>query len=256
MLDASVMHVFPFNHTITLRGRLSIITPSATAHEIAYALDYTIPIAFPFKRLTTAGQLRGSLTDEEGKGIADVLLTIGGEAALSDKLGAFYFASLKPGTVYLIIDKATLGFHNITSQPMPLEMLIRGGEESKIALVVTRSVTVAGTVTQFAETTQNILDSSRAVIEIGGRPGVFLELSSSKEFERRVSDNHGNFLFEDLRPGMWTLKVIGGDIPEYQIIVPDSIAVTLTPGERKDVIFQIRPGKRTIQMLPNGTVKQ
>jgi hypothetical protein len=254
MFDANIEHILPFKHKIILHGRLNVITPSTKNSEIAYALEYQIPIGVPIKRITAVGQVRGSIRDEQGRGIANVLINIGENAALSDIKGSFFFASLKPGTEYLSVDKASIGFDRITDQPMPMELLVKGGEETKVALRITRSVTIAGDVILFDTKEKGILDTSTAITEIGGKSGVFLEISSSTETHRRVSDNKGKFLFNDLRPGQWTLKVVGGDIPEYHTIYSDSIRIILLPGERKDVTIQIRPRKRIIKMLEEGAV--
>jgi hypothetical protein len=256
MFEASIEHVFPFNHKLILHGRLNVITPSTKNSEIAYTLEYEIPIGVPIKRITAVGQLRGSIQDEQGRGIANVLINIGENAALSDRRGAFSFASLKPGSVFLTVDKASIGFDRITTQPMPMEVLIRGGEETKLMLRVTRSVAIAGNILLFSAKEQGFLDTSTALTEMGGKSGVFLELSNSTEIHRRVSDNKGRFLFADLRPGQWILKVIGGDIPEYYNIYPESMRIELSPGERKDVTIQLRPRKRTIKMLQEGPLTQ
>jgi len=254
MFEASIEHVFPFNHKITLHARLTNITPSVTNNQVAYTLEYAIPIGIPIKRITAVGQLRGSILDEQGRGIANVLINIGENAALSGRNGAFFFASLKPGLVYLAVDKASIGFDRITIQPMPMEVLIRGGEETNLMLRVTRSVAIAGNVLLFSAKEQGFLDTSKALIEMGGKSGVFLELSNGAEIHRRVSDNKGRFLFADLCPGQWILKVIGGDIPEYHTLYPDSMSIELKPGERKDVTFELRPRKRIIKMLNEGAV--
>jgi hypothetical protein len=135
---------------------------------------------------------------------------------------------------------------------MPMEVLIRGGEETRLTLLVTRSVAIAGNVLLFSAKEQGFLDTSTTLTEMGGKSGVFLELSNGAEIYRRVSDNKGGFLFADLRPGQWILKVIGGDIPEYHNIYPDSMRIELLPGERKDVTFELRLRKRTIKMLNEG----
>ncbi len=175
---------------------------------------------------------------------------------LSDGNGAFYFGSLKPGPAYLTIDRATIGFDKTTSQPMPVELLIRGGEESNITLIVTKSVTVRGSVILFAFKEQNNLDTSTALEAMGGRSGVFLELTNGTEVHRRVSGAHGQFLFSELRHGPWVLKVTGGDIPEYHVVDPEVIDANLASGETKDVSIQIRPRKRAIIMLQEGSVVQ
>jgi hypothetical protein len=256
MFEASIEHIFPFNHKLTLRGRYNVIAPAITNNQIACALEYEIPIGVPIKRISEIGQLRGSIIDEQGKGVANVLVSIGGNAALSDKQGNFYFASLTPGSNFVLVDMASIGFNRITKQPIPLEVIIRGGVEIKIVLSITRSVTIAGNITLLGTDKHEFGDTSTALAEIGGKSSVFLEISNGTEINRRVSDSHGRFLFADLRPGNWILKVTGGDIPENHIIDPEEIKVDLAPGEKIDVKIQLRPRKRTIKMLQEGLVIQ
>jgi hypothetical protein len=256
MVEASIEHTFPFNHKITLRGRYYGIIPAITNNQVAYALEYEIPVGIPIKRISEIGQLSGLIIDEQGKGMADVLISVGAYSTLSDKQGNFYFASLTPGQNFVITDMASIGFNRITKQPMPLEVIIRGGEETKIVLSVTRSVTISGAVTLFSTNEHEFGDTSTTPIEIGGKSNVFLEVSNGTEINRRVSDNRGRFVFADLRPGTWILKVTGGDIPENYIIDPDEIKIDLAAGEIKDVKIQLRPRKRTIKMLEVGKLIQ
>ncbi len=249
MFEGSIEHILPFNHKVILRGRHIVITPSTRITEDAYALEYEIPIGVPFKRITSVGQLRGSILDEKGRGIANVMINIGDNKVLSDKKGEFYFSALKPGTVFLSVDKASIGYDRITDQPMPMELLINGGEETSLMLKVAKNVTIAGEVILFGTGQTGILDTSTAINEIGGKSGVFLEISNNNEIHRRVSDNKGKFLFTDLRSGEWTFKVIGGDIPAYHTISQESMRIILQPGERKDIRIEIKPRKRTIKML-------
>lgn len=225
---------------------------------IAYSLNYAIPFSVPYQRITEIGQLRGHLRDQQGKGIENILLMIGGQAAVTDKKGLFVFHSLTPGRNYLSIDRVSLGFQNITSLPMPMELHIRGGEETKITLRMNTSSIFSGTITLFAEKNQNILDTSSVLIETGGRPGIFVALSMKNENEihRRVTDSRGIFLIEDIRPGVWLLRVTGGNIPKYHTIEPDSMLVNLLSGGKLHVNIQIHPEKRTIQILQQGAVTQ
>ncbi len=256
MFDASVEHLFPFKHKLSLHGRLNVITPSVTNSVFAYAIEYAIPIGVPIKRITGVGQLRGALIDEHGAGIADVLISAGEQATLTDKEGRFYFTSLKPGNVFLVVDKAGIGLDRITTQVMPMELLIRGGDEAKLTLSVTRSAAITGTISLLRMKEREFTDSSSALIEVGGKPGVFLEISLGEEVYRRVTDSKGRFNFSDLRSGTWILKVAGGDIPVNHNIVPDSMHIDLAPGDKKEVTVQLKPRKRTIQILQEGVVLQ
>jgi hypothetical protein len=252
MMEAALDRMLPKNHTLSLRGRVIVNTPSAAPPLIAYTLNYAIPLSVPYQRITEIGQLRGSLRDQNGKGIENILLMIGGQAAVTDSKGSFFFPSLAPGTNHLSIDRVSLGFQNITSLPMPMELHIRGGEETKITLWVNKSSVFSGTITLFAEKNQNILDTSSVLVDIGGSPGVFVSLTMKNEIHRRVTDSRGMFLIEDVRPGVWLLRVTGGNIPKYHTIEPDSMLVDLLPGGKLHVNIQIHPEARTIKILNQG----
>jgi len=254
LIEASVEHIFPFSHKISFRARESIISAGSSSSEIAYALEYSIPIGIPVKRITAVGQLRGTVQDENGAGMANVLVNAGDEAALTNGQGQFFFASLKPGPVYVTVDRASVGLDRITTQPMPLEVEILGGEEAHLDIGVTRSVLITGVVLLYNTKEVSLVDTTTSYINLGGKSGVFLELTNGSDFNRRVTDNHGQFSFADIRPGKWTLKVIGGDIPEYHVVVPDTVEIEAKPGERKEVTFELRPKKRTIKILQEGTI--
>ncbi len=254
LIEASIEHVFPFGHKIALRARESIITPVTSSNELAYALEYSIPIGIPVKRITAVGQLRGTVKDERGKGLANVLISAGDGAALTNGKGEYFFASLKPGSVFVTIDRASIGLDRIPTKPMPMEVNVLGGEETNLDLGVTRSVLVTGTVILYNSKETTLGDTSTSSIDLGGKSGVFLELTNGTDYNRRVTDSRGRFTFTDIRPGMWTLSVIGGDIPEYHVVVPAAIDINAKPGEKKEVAIQLVPRKRTIKILQEGTI--
>jgi hypothetical protein len=256
LIEGSLEHIFPFGHKIVFRARESIVSAGTSVHETAYALEYSIPLGIPIRRITAVGQLRGSVRDEAGKGLANVMISAGEDAALTNSKGEFFFASLKPGSVFLTIDRASIGLDRISTQPMPMEVKILGGEETALDLGITRSVLISGTVILYGIKEQALGDTTTSSITLGGRPGIFLELTNGTDYNRRVSDNHGRFSFTDIRPGTWVLRVIGGDIPEYHVITPDTIDIVASPGDKQDVTIEIRPRRRTIKILQEGAIIQ
>ena len=262
LLEFSIDHIFPFQHRIVLRGRRSVISSSfdvdrVATHETAFALEYAIPLAIPLKRITAVGQLRGAVVDEEGKGVENVLVNVAGSAAITDRNGQFLFPTLQPGPVYLSVDRSSIGFERTTSQLLPMQIEVGGGKETHVELNIIRSSTISGTMQLYGAKEQGLGDSSRPeLVELKGQPGVFLELSNSQEILRRVSDNRGKFLFTDLRPGRWTLRVAGGDIPEYHYVENETAEFELKPGSKVDALMKILPRKRTIRIIQEGTIIQ
>ncbi|MGH2566968.1 MAG: SPOR domain-containing protein, partial [Bacteroidota bacterium] len=257
LLEVHMSHVFPFQHRIAVRGRRNVITPSISTGETAFALEYTIPVAIPVKRLTTTGQVRGRLVDERGNGIPNILVSVGRQATISDRKGDFVLGALQPGTQFLIVDKAGIGLDRVTLQPMPMEIAVSGGEESRTTISVVRSSTVSGSIVQYDFVENNLTDTvARAMEEVGGLSGLIVELSNGVEVQRRASDNRGRFLFADLRPGVWTLRLDGGEFPPYHYAEKDTFSLTVEPGTSKEATFRLLPRKRTIQILSEGTVVQ
>ncbi|MBI4429912.1 MAG: SPOR domain-containing protein [Ignavibacteriales bacterium] len=254
LLELMVEHIFPSAHKVTFRGRRSSITPSTEQALTAYNLEYAIPLEIPLKRLTTSGQISGRVLDEAGIGVEGVLLNAGASAALTDREGRFLFPSLPPGAVFLHVDRASMGLDRVTLQGMPMEILVRGGEHSHIEITAVRSSSVSGTVILFGQKYESFADTSSEIVELGGRPGIFVELSRPQETLRRLTDSKGRFTFADLRPDKWTLKVVGGDIPQYHALDQDSYELDVRSGQKNEVSFRILPRRRQIRIIQEGTV--
>lgn len=254
LVEASFEHIFPFNHKISFKARQNIITSTVIDKEIAYSLEYSIPVGVPVKRITAVGQLRGIVKDERGNGVANVLLNAGEDAAVTDAGGRYFFAALKPGSVFLSVDRASIGLDRITTQIMPLEVSVLGGEETNLDIGITGSATISGTILLYGSKDLALGDTSTSMVNLGGKSNIFLELTNGTEVNRRVSDNRGRFVFADMRPGTWTLRVIGGDIPEYHQVDPPTVQIVVKPGDKSDVAIRITPRKRTIKIIQEGNI--
>ncbi len=257
LADATLEHLFPSNnHTVTARARYNYASP-AIPRETAFSLEYAVPIAIPLKRRSSTGQLEGRVVDENGRGLSNILLTMGEAAAITDRSGGFLFPSVKPGTDFLLVDKATVGLDKITVQPMPMEVRMYGGEERQVRINVTSSARLTGTIILFGYDERSILDSTSSELkERGGKAGVFLELTNGTEIHRRVSDGRGSFAFADLRPGNWRLRVAGGEIPQFHSFDRDSVDLTLLPGEKEELALRLIPRRRPVRIVQQGPMIQ
>lgn len=250
LADFALYHVFPWEHRIAVRGRQSYSTPEINGRELAYVLQYSVPLAIPLKRLSLSGQLRGKILDERGRGMANVLVNTGNSAAISDRDGEFLFPSLRPDRHFLVVDKVSIGLEKITLQPMPLEVHIHGGEETRLTIDVVRRVSVSGEVVlfEFDETTTTADD----IVLAGPKAGVFIECTNGTAVHRRVSDSRGRFLFTDLQPGEWRLNVTGGDIPPYHFVEKELFEFSLKAGAKEEITVRILPRKREIRIIKEG----
>ncbi|MEX2115903.1 MAG: SPOR domain-containing protein [Bacteroidota bacterium] len=250
LIDAALQHVFPNQHRISLRARQSILAAPAL-REVAYVLQYGIPLSIPIARRSSAGQVRGRIIGEQGKGFANVLVNIGTAAAVTDEEGEFYFPSLRPGRHYLIIDKASMGLEFVTRQPMPMTLDVRGGDETFLTLDVTKSSTISAALDLYAFDERDTSGTTMAVA--GPRSGMMIELTKDQEVLRRVTDNRGQVVFTDLRPGVWTIRPTG-ELPPFHFLEQEVFEIRAGAGKHQEVRFKILPRRRTVRILQEAEV--
>ncbi|MCX6135163.1 MAG: SPOR domain-containing protein [Ignavibacteriales bacterium] len=254
LLDVGFDHSFPWGHTVAFRGRQSIFSPSFEKKEIAWLVEYSVPIGVPIARSTVSGQLIGRVMDaEKGTGVRNVLVYAGGATALTDRNGDYNFPSLKPDKYFIQVDMTTVGLNRVTLQQLPHELTIVGGEESRFDVSLSRSVVVTGTVLMFGAKEQAANDTTQpAIVELGGHPNVIVELVSGDDVNRRVTDSRGRFAFSNIRPGRWTLRIADGNLPQNYYFDKEAVELNVAPGQSAEQTFKALPKRRRIQMISQG----
>ncbi len=106
--------------------------------------------------------------------------------------------------------------------------------------------------------------SGELVIEASGRTaggkmvedyvlaGILVEMKNELRIHRRVTDKKGQFLFEDLRPGNWTLTVYENNLPEYHYLEQDAFDLHLKPGSEGELLVKVLPQMRSINIIDAG----
>ncbi|MBI4417741.1 MAG: SPOR domain-containing protein [Ignavibacteriales bacterium] len=243
LLDFILRHEFSNRHQLSLRARKNYFVPGVRTADLAYVLEYRVPLAVPLHRSGSSSRLRGLVLGEDNKPVSNALVNVGNAAAITDSKGEFSVA-LPPGRHYLVLDKASVGLDRVTMQPMPMELDVREGREERTILNVVRGATIKADVSMktFIESTDSLLDA-------GARSGILIEASNGLELRRRVSDSRGRVEFTELIPGKWTLRIVGGNIPSFHVLAPEKTDVSVAPGDQAVVSFSIVPRKRTIRII-------
>lgn len=286
-------HALPNDHAVTAEARHHSrdLGPSSTTYQVAY----TIPFGVAVGRRTTVGAIEGRIYDEEvaaRPGVEGAILKVDGATAVSDERGDFIFPALAPGVYELSVDRASIGLDRVVEQGLPMSVEVVGGETMELDLGVVRAATVSGTVLVVPGNNNNLNNNQNpgeqagndgAVVgdprnnnsngnnngQVTGEPGnnnnqgeatglanVLVELSNERETVRRVTNRRGEFLFENMRPGEWTLKVYDHNVPAYHYLETTEQELTLGAGESREMTIRILPRTREIRFIDEGVIRR
>jgi hypothetical protein len=253
ILDASMDHVFASHHRVG--GRVRSTSLSGTSQELAFSVEYGMPVAIPLGSVKSSGVLSGRLIDGTGNGIPDVYISAGGKAAVTDETGLFAMRDMAPGTYALNVDRGTLGLNRILDVPLPFQVEVNGGEESSIVLRTVSPGVLKGNTRLFNLIQTGIRDSVViAEKPINGSVSIVVDLTNGSERYRRVTNSRGEFVFTDLRPGIWKATYSPVRLPEDHVIERTESAVAVTSGVSASVTVRVVPRQRRIRILQEGGV--
>ncbi len=284
--DVSLEYQLPKDHNLLLSIRHTSSKNSNQDKETTALLEYTIPLEIPVSRKMSVGGIKGQVydTEDNGRGIPNVILEVKGATAVTDKNGNFIFPSLKPGKYYLSLDKALIGLNRVTVQKTPMEVIVEGGKEIVVKLGVVRSASLSGKImvygllnndnftnrdgsngehyvigdsnnsNGFMNNKDQGQDDRREFIELYELANVLVELTNGSETQRCITDRNGRFRFEDLCPNKWILKVFDDNLPSHHYLKEDTFEFELKPGDKKDMLIEVLPKKRTIRIIEQGEI--
>ena len=273
LFETGLEHKLCNGHLFTAKARYTLLRNTLDMRETSLLFSYVIPYAVPLGRKQSMGMVRGRVyTAREGGPVQGVILRMGKSVAVSDKNGNFSFPPVIPGEYYLSADRSNLAMNSVFEQKVPKKLTVHGGQDVIIALGMTESGTIKGSVELYStapdtsaayQSVQKGVDRTRMetgfgqkLYKAGGVAGIIIELKRGDETRRWFSDEYGRFVFEGLRPGSWELRVLDANIPEnFQVETP-VLQIDLQPAAEKDVHIRVVPRKRRIKMLQQGGVLQ
>ena len=89
-----------------------------------------------------------------------------------------------------------------------------------------------------------------------GLANTLVQITEGEEVLRQLTDEKGEFSFEDIRPGKWKLKVYDYDLPIHHRLEQEEFQIDLKPGEEKEVTARVTPRLRPIEIIDQGEIEQ
>jgi hypothetical protein len=263
--DLSARYLLWNGQSIQARARRSD-RRAGEGSSTSYELVYRIPINLAMEPDTAIGAVRGRIVDSEQPGtpgVANVIVTINGTAAMTDARGEFVIPRIKPGDYLLNVDRRSIGLHRIPVQQMPMPLTITGGEVAQVEVAVVTGASVSGVVSVVSVDDASsdeapVLYGAPDKTTLAGQrlANILIELRNGSEVFRTTTNAQGMFQFQGVHPGPWRLTVYDHNLPAYHVLEQSTHDLTLQAGERIDLPISVRPRARRIKLLEDGGVVQ
>ncbi|MCL6590269.1 MAG: hypothetical protein K6U80_09980 [Firmicutes bacterium] len=245
----------------------------------SFRAAYSIPCRVPISKRADLGALKGRVYEagQPGNpGIAGVILRINGVSTVTDQEGEFSFASIPPGVYSIAIDKALIGLNLVPVEKLPLIVEVKQGEDKTIAIEMVKAGRVKGKMVilgpdQEHQSNSFLADSGKlfsvqdnnqlsAGLDSGelkerrALTNIIVELTDGNELFRQATGENGQFSFEGIRPGKWSLKAYDNNLPPHYYFEQPEFEIDLNPDEEKEVIFKAIPEVRPVQIIDEGEI--
>ena len=267
MFEARLTQHFGNGHSVSLRLLGTSPLDAAAGfgwgafRNILAAVEYSIPVKFPLGRRPGIGVIRGRVFDAEapGTGLPRVLVQANDMAAMTNDRGEFEFHGVKPDTYYLSLDQKTYKAGRISTQPTPLPVAVEGARETTADIGLTRAATVGGRVVVVPDPAAGFPAPAASrpappAKEPAGLAEAVVEIRRGDEAYFQVTDERGDFRFDELRPGQWTIRVYSDDLPEFSVLENETMTLDLGPGAVAAPVFKVLPRRREIRFVDRGEI--
>lgn len=241
LFNANLDWMITKNHEINITANYALLQKQVYATDYSAAFTYTWHFGVPLKRVGQAGTVNGKINNMTSRNEGGVILHLNGHSVITDPEGNFTLKNLKPGTYYLLIDRSTLGIHQLPDVPEPIAVEVKGGEETYVTFGLTTAAKVEGKIEV------NRKGKGIALLDDDENPGrLILEMKNENESVKVISEDDGTFRFPDIRPGKWTLKVYPNGLSGKYKIEKDQFDLTLQPGQQTDIPVWLTKKERKI----------
>ena len=259
VVGGSGRYVLDNGSAITASGEVQLGGNQNGAAHVRVA--YELPLTVPLSPRTDIGRLAGQLVDEVGQPVSGLLLRLGALKATTDANGRYSFPSVPEGVYYLDIDAGQVGAARVATPSLPERLDIKRTDNLSRNYTLIRAARISGKVTVAAEA--NTLTNSSVVIRVQDNnaltAGLLVELQSDTgTIYRTLTDSTGNFTFDGLLPGSWSLSIAPGangkDSPRYNGFTLNIIDSTfnLKPGTIDQAEIRVTPVTRNINIMNGG----
>jgi hypothetical protein len=244
LLDGRLSYTPNKNNHIEISSRYNLIKNSLDVKEFAFMVKFVHTLNIPVSKKKNIGKLSGKVINKGVSNIEGFVLSIGTNQAVTDKNGNYSFPMLPAGKYYMMIDHRKAGVKSITEISSPYEIEIQPGIEIKYDIGITLSSKIMGEIVIV----KDVAEDDKTFAGIRNQLGkLMVEAKNEQGVFRILTNAEGEFSFESLRPGQWTVRVYDTGIPNEYELVTSVFNLSLISGQTEHLEVKIKEKRRRIK---------
>ena len=255
-MDARLAHALRNGSTVAMRVRVGGqgLPGSPSGQRLAY-IEYSMPLALPIGPSRAPGRARGRVVDRQtGLGVANTLVRLGPQAAVTDADGSVAFAGLPAGAYRLTIAQALASGPTIFSGDPNVTVDSGRREPAVFRVAVEPAGTISGRVRRMVVARTGI-GAPDSLFDAGPLEGVSIALVGARDTTYRSTDAAGIFHFSDVPAGAWTLIMMtdAGSQMQWEV---ERISVVKRVGDTPTVVFRLIPKRKPIRLVSGDGIEE
>lgn len=233
------------NSYFDFTGNYALLQKQVSGKDFSIALRYTVELKVPIRKIADFGELNGNLKNIGAEKIEGVRLLCNGHTAVTDKQGAFKFRNLKPGKYFLLIDQTSIGLHDIPDVKQPIEIQILEGQ-NEFSFGMCQSASITGHVDLKQE---NMQFYEHLADEDISHENIVVEVSNGDETIRKYVQLDSDFVFDNLRPGEWNVRVYRNGLSNNYQVETNAYSLALKSGGTEKIKVLVIRKSREVKFL-------
>ena len=239
--DLNVVQNIGKNSQLILNARQTIRRNTLDQKDFLINAKYIYNFGIRLEEKPATGNVYGTLNRSNGKSAKGLIIYLNGRTAVTNEQGQFHFKSMRPGKYPLMIDPSSMDLHEILADETLPTIEILPETDKEIHLQLIQSGGLIGAL-EFKN------KQPRAqTINLQSLGSVLIQITNGKETRRTFTDEKGTYSFSDLKPGVWTMKVLTTDLNKQYKIAKATYSIKIEQGQKVDLPIVVQSKKRNIQ---------
>lgn len=232
------------NNEISVTADYNLVKNTLDKKEYNVQFRYTHTFNLPVYKKKDVGTVVGKIINHGVERVSGIRLNLNGVVTITDKEGNFKFPVIPVGTYVLGIDASSFGLNAITETAGPYEITVLPAKLTKFQFAMTKSARIEGKI----KIQEDVRAGQKGYIPIKEQvERLIVEASNGTDVFRVFSDKDGTFIFEDLRPGSWIVKIYPNGLPQGYELATNQQNVNLVFGKQESIEFIILKKARQIK---------